>query len=185
MFEKNRPFVVNQHISLRPPLAELANPIFKIVYHQRAYLRQWLPWVDHTKTVKDTAIFLEESRIFNDSKKRFTTFIFWEDELVGSIGFVNIDEGNKIGEIGYWLHQEYQGKGIVGQTCKTLVAYGFTKLQLNRIEIKVASKNQKSRAIPNRLGFQHEATLREALQLYETFHDLEIYSLLHSEWKLD
>ena len=53
----------------------------------------------------------------------------------------------KIGSVGYWLSEEFQGKGIVLRSVEKLVDYCFTELLLNRIEIKCGTKNYKSQAI--------------------------------------
>jgi ribosomal-protein-serine acetyltransferase len=55
----------------------------------------------------------------------------------------------------------------------------------NRVVIACASKNQRSRAIPERLGFTHEGVAREAEWLYDRFVDSEIYALLNREWNSD
>jgi len=173
---------VDDQIALYLPKPEWAEPIFELIDSQRTYLREWLPWVDPTKSPNDTRIFLRDSMRFNRGGQRLTTFVFYEQELAGSLGFVHFNKGCKSGEIGYWLRQELQGKGIMTKSCKRLIDYVFRTKDLNRIEIKVASPNHKSQAIPRRLGFTHEATLREGLFLYDQYYDLELFSLLRKEW---
>lgn len=65
---------------------------------------------------------------------------------------------------------------------KSLIAYGFKELGLNRIEVRVAVENKKSRALPERLGFTEEGRLREAERLYDHYVDHIIYGLLTEEW---
>lgn len=175
--------VVNKKLQLHWPKKRYAETIFKIVEKERAYLRTWLPWVDYTTKVGDTKDFLKESIKFNKNGQRLTTFIQYEEELVGSIGFVKIDSQNKKGEIGYWLRQDCQGRGIMTTCCAALIKYAFTKLQLNRLEIRTHNGNAKSQAIPRRLGFQHEGTLRESILLYDTYKDELIFSLLKKDWE--
>jgi len=182
MSSTNNSIIVNDKITIRQPLASFAEPIFKVVHNQRAYLREWLPWVDQTKTAADVSIFIEEANAFNIAKKQFVNFIFDENQIIGSISFVYINQDNAFGEIGYWLDQKYQGKGIISECCKKMIEYGFMNLSLNRIEIKMASNNQKSKAIPERLGFIHEGTLREASIIRNQLHNVELYSLLKKEW---
>ena len=55
-------------------------------------------------------------------------------------------------------------------------------MNLNRIEINIASENSKSLVIPNKLGFIHEGTTRESLYFNDKFYDEEKYSLLQKEW---
>ena len=59
-----------------------------------------------------------------------------------------------------------------------LVAIGRDYYSLQKIDIRCATDNKKSRAIPDRLGFTHEGTLRRAEHVYGQWYDLEVYSLL-------
>jgi ribosomal-protein-serine acetyltransferase len=63
-----------------------------------------------------------------------------------------------------------------------LVDYAFNELGLNRLEIRCATENTKSRAIPQRLGFKQEGTIRQAEWLYDHYVDLVVYGILASEW---
>ncbi|MFT4761063.1 MAG: ribosomal-protein-serine acetyltransferase [Paraglaciecola sp.] len=178
-----RPFIkVDNQITLHLPHIDLADDIFRAVDSQRGYLREWLPWVDGTKTVKDTLAFINESIEKNKTGERLTTFIYNDVDLAGSISFVNFEKKQKMGEIGYWLHRDMQQQGIMTKTCQRFIDYAFRTKALNRIEVKVASQNLKSQVIPNRLGFTHEGTLREAFLMYGEFQDLELFSLLKREW---
>ncbi len=89
---------------------------------------------------------------------------------------------NRVGEIGYWLGDVFQGRGIMTQACRAMVAYGFSERGLNRIEIHCAPANVKSRAIPERLGFRIEGTLRQAEKLVDGYVDNVVYGLLASEY---
>jgi len=98
------------------------------------------------------------------------------------VGYNQIDWQNRIGSIGYWLAEAYQGKGLMTTSCKALIDYGFGVLNLNRLVIACATENKPSRAIPKRLGFFHEGATRDAEWLYDHFVDHEIYAKLHRDW---
>ena len=68
------------------------------------------------------------------------------------------------------------------RACRTLVTTAFKDLGLHRVEIRVVTENNRSRAIPEKLGFTREGVLRQAALLYNRYHDLEIYSMLKDEW---
>jgi ribosomal-protein-serine acetyltransferase len=84
--------------------------------------------------------------------------------------------------LGYWLGEEYQGKGLVTAACRALVEHAFGELGLNRVVISCATENEKSCAIPERLGFRREGIERQAEWLYDHFVDHVTYSALASEW---
>lgn len=109
--------------------------------------------------------------------------IIYRGKIAGTIGFNEIYKANKIGVVGYWLGEEFQGNGIMSRAFKVLINYGFNDLQLNRIEVRVAVENKKSRALPERFGFKKEGNIRQAEWLYDHYVDHVIYGLLADEWK--
>ena len=54
---------------------------------------------------------------------------------------------------------------------------------LNRVEIRAAPENRRSRAIPERLGFTEEGTLRQAERVGERYLDSAVYAMLAEDWK--
>ena len=150
----------------------------------KEYLKEWLGWLDFIKCEEDIAKYLrervKESVIKHEGHP--TAFIIMSNgKMAGTIDFNDIDKSNKIGRIGYWLGEEYQRKGIMTKALKCLIDYGFKELGLNKIEIKAATDNQKSRALPKRLGFVEEGNLRQAEWLYDHYVDHVIYGLLREE----
>ena len=67
-------------------------------------------------------------------------------------------------------------------SCRVVIDYAFTTLNLNRLVITCASENKRSQGIPQRLGFNHEGTMLEAEWLYDHFVDHEIYALVRRDW---
>lgn len=156
--------------------------IFALTERNRAYLRRWLPWVDATRGVEDTLGFVRRSRDQMRDGGGFQACIEYRGELVGVIGFVYLDGLSRKAEIGYWIAEPFQGRGIMTRACRALVGFAFESLDLHRIEIRADPENRRSRAIPERLGFVQEAVLREAGWMYDHPIDLVMYSLLRQEW---
>jgi len=103
--------------------------------------------------------------------------------LAGVISYSAIDWQNRTTELGYWLGEEYQGKGLVTAACRALVEHAFLELGLNRVVISCATENKKSCAIPERLGFRREGVQRQAVWLYDRFVDHVTYAALASDWQ--
>lgn len=66
---------------------------------------------------------------------------------------------------------------------RAVVEHAVSVCKLNRIEIRAAADNERSRAIAERLGFREEGTLRQAERVGETYLDIVVYSMLGSEWR--
>jgi len=102
--------------------------------------------------------------------------------LAGQIGYNFFDRENRRTEIGYWLGESFQGKGLITRACKVLIENAFTNLNINRIEIRCCTGNVKSRKIPENLGFKLEGIARQAEWLHDHFEDLAVYAMLADEW---
>ncbi|TXB62844.1 GNAT family N-acetyltransferase, partial [Phaeodactylibacter luteus] len=91
----------------------------------------------------------------------YTFGIFNKDEnkLIGSSG-LHTRLGENAREIGYWINANYLKQGYATETVKALIKVGFEIEQLDRIEIRCAPNNIASQGIPKKLGFYHEATLK-------------------------
>jgi ribosomal-protein-serine acetyltransferase len=160
-----------------------APQVFDVVDKNRVYLREWLPWVDPTVEIADTAAFIKSSLEQFARNEGFVAGIWCVDQLAGTIGFHKIDWLNRKVEMGYWLAEAFQGRGIVTDACRAAIGYAFREWKLNRVEIHCATGNAKSCAIAKRLGFQLEGTLREAGLVNGRYLDHLVWSVLAREWR--
>ncbi len=169
---------ISDYLRLERVKLSMAETIFRTIDRDRDYLKTWLPFVEFTQEVSDTERFLQNV-IFETRNKTNEIFSIWyNEEFSGLLGFNQIDHLNKKAEIGYWLAEKMQGKGIITASVERLIRYAFQKLNMNRVQIKVAVGNEKSAAIPQRLGFKLEGIERNGELHGQKFLDLEIYSLL-------
>ncbi len=174
---------LNEHTELRLVEERHAEALFDLVDRNRHHLREWLPWVDGSNSVEDTREFIRGVlRRFADGNG-FAAGIWHHGVLAGMIDLHAIDYVNHSTSIGYWISRGFQGKGIVTTACRAVVDYAFEELGLNRVEIRCAPGNRRSRAIPERLGFVQEGTLRQVQWLNDRFEDLVVYSMLANEWR--
>lgn len=172
---------VDDDLILHQPQIEFAEELFTLVDNNRNYLETHLPWVRGTKSVEDSQNFLKDAFRFSKGGQQFHTLIIYKDKIVGLIGFNTIRKMHQKGEIGYWIAENMQGKGIVTKAAKRLIDYGFKHLNLNRILIRVSTENIPSQRVAKRLGFTYEGTLRSDCLLYDKFLDMEIYGLLKTD----
>jgi ribosomal-protein-serine acetyltransferase len=160
-----------------------AEMIFETIDRDRNYLRAWLPFVDQTRKLSDTKEFIQELNRSGNKQYDYVYTIWYKNNFAGLAGFKDTDAVNKKTEIGYWLAQPMQKKGIATRTVKKLVDFAFRNLNLNRIQIKVAKGNQRSSAIPKKLGFTFEGVEREGEFHSSRYADLEIFSYLRTDWR--
>jgi ribosomal-protein-serine acetyltransferase len=173
---------VDSHIVLSLVKLEDAEEIFTLVDVSRNYLRNWLPWVDLNTTSQNTKEFIcsaQKQYVNNDG---FHCCIRYKGKIAGVVGFHRLDQINEIGELAYWLGEQYQGIGLMTKSCKALTDYGFNWLRLERVEI--LANNPRSCAIPKRLGFTQETILYNAEHIGDRFVDNVVYSMLLQDWQI-
>ncbi|MGG0656415.1 GNAT family N-acetyltransferase [Rummeliibacillus pycnus] len=176
---------ISDDLLLRPVNPEDANALFSLTDSDREYLREWLPWVDGTKTNEDTINYIAFSQKGEKDGTLLNLSIVWNGEVVGITGFNNIDRTNRVATIGYWLGSEYQGNGIMTRAVHALTDFAFKQLFMNKVEIRAAVENKKSRSIPERLKYTQEGTLRSNEWLYDHYVDHAVYGILADEWHND
>jgi ribosomal-protein-serine acetyltransferase len=159
-----------------------APALIALIDASREHLREWLPWVDNNRTAEDSLRFITGSLDKYGANTGLSMGVWYKGRLSGSIGFVNIDMLNRHAVIGYWLDSSLTGKGIMTRACKAMLDYAFDTMAFNRVEIYVSPGNAKSRAIPERLGFTNEGTLRKVEWLNDRFVDGVVYGMLREEW---
>lgn len=82
-------------------------------------------------------------------------------KLIGTICLWNFNEAKTVAEIGYELHPEYQGIGFMSEAMKTVLKFGFDKLQLNSIEAYTSKYNEPSKALLNKFNFNLEVNRKD------------------------
>ena len=173
---------VDHDIQLKQLVREDANVIFMAIDENRDHLRTWLPFVDMTRSVENSRSYIHSLNETNCPKKDMVFRIDYRDEFAGLIGLKEIDQLNKKTELGYWLTQKMQGKGIIMRSSRALIRYSFEELEMNRIQVKVAAGNEKSKKLPFRLKFHFEGLERHGELVNGKFLDLQVFSLLKKEW---
>ena len=174
---------VTDDISLKLVAQKDAKELLELVDSSREHLREWLLWVDSMTDAEQyepiIAAWLQQFA----EEDGFQAGIIYKGDLVGFAGFHSVNYANKQTSIGYWLADTYQGKGIMTAVVSSLLDYAFQEYEVHRVEIRCGIKNEKSRAIPERLGFSEEGIIRDGEFLYDHFHDVMVYSMLEDDWK--
>ena len=178
----NKILKIDKDIVLKQLILDDYKDIFNAINNQREYLGKWLPFVEFTKEPDDSKKFVEMTVSLPEDRFEYVFTIRYKNQFGGLIGFKCTDKGNKKTEIGYWISENLQGKGIVTKSVKRLCDFAFDELGMNRIQIKCAVKNEKSKSIPKRLGFIFEGVERAGeLHSGGFYTDLKVYSKLKSD----
>ena len=102
--------------------------------------------------------------------------------VIGTIGFMWVQEDNAAAEVGYSLAREYWGRGLMTEALRAVIQYGFDHMQLNRIEAQHETTNPASGAVMRKCHMQHEGTLRSRLFNKGRYVDVELYAILRKDY---
>lgn len=174
---------IDDELELALPSDANAEKAYAVVMANYEHLHEWMPWVNENFTLESVNEFYRRTLVkFANNEDEIGLNIVYKGEIVGGTGFHEIDWQDKSAKIGYWLAKDATGKGLMTRAVEKLLEYAFDERNLNRIVIKCAPENTKSRAVPERLGFTVEGVEREAGWLHTRFVDHVVYSLLAREW---
>ena len=124
---------IDENIELRQLKLTDAKDIFETIDSQRTYLGKWLPFVETTKDLTDSEMYVNS--VINADIERFE-YVFtirYNGQFAGIVGFKDTDKANKKTEIGYWLSEKFQKKGIMTKSVDTLCNFAFKILNINRV----------------------------------------------------
>lgn len=159
-----------------------AVPLFNLVDGNREHLGEWLGWVKDTQSVEDTLKYIKFGKEKFSQNIGFELGVVLDGEIAGVLGAHFIEWKHRRSSLGYWLGAEYTGKGAMTRAVAAVLDYLYAELKLNYVEIHAAPENIKSRAIPERLGFKHEGTLRDYEWVRDHFVDHMHFGLRSEEW---
>jgi len=163
-------------------LPHYAEAIFALVERNRRHL-QYLGWIDGTRSSNDIGSYIRHAlqRMADGSEVHWG--IWCGGDFAGIIGTHPIQWRDRRAEFGYWLGEEFQGKGLATAAGRAMAEYCFSVLNLNRLELRIRTDNPRSRAVADRLGFTQEGILRQAVQSTGKMVDYACYGLLRAEWE--
>lgn len=118
-----------------------------------------------------------------DENESFSFAITVDNMVIGSIGIFRQDNIHRqTAELGYYIAEEYWGKGIMTEAVRQICEYVFTESNIIRIYAEPFAYNTASCRVLEKAGFQYEGTLRNNAVKNGKVVDMKMYSLLKEEY---
>ena len=146
-------------IALRRPTAADVDALHAVIESSRAHLRPFMPWADQdrdgtagfvTKAAENWASGTDHSYLVIEQHPPGG-----DERILGVCGLHHRSDDRGTVEIGYWLRPEAVGRGVMTAATRALTDLAFTLTGISRVTIRCDAANQRSAAIPRRLGFVH------------------------------
>ncbi|HZU13801.1 MAG TPA: GNAT family N-acetyltransferase [Chloroflexota bacterium] len=178
--------ITGDRIILRLRRDEDAASMHAAIDASRDHIRRYLPWADFHQEVGDALAYIRRTQGQFSLREHFDYGIFAreDDRVLGGIGLGPRSWRVPSFEIGYWLTAEAEGHGYMTEAVKLLTALAFETLGAQRVMIRCDVENERSAAIPRRLGFSHEGTLRNTeVHADGRLHSEHYFSMIPEEFE--
>ncbi len=180
MREKKFPILKTQRLILDRFIESDKEPLYKMRIHPEV-----LKWLFHSEPESFEKV-KEIFRKVEETWKRGSG-INWavrlkgDEKLAGYVGFHKIVREHNQAEIGYMMHPDHWGKGLMQEAVKVAMDHGFAELALHRIEAYVNAENIASIHLLEKFGFKKEGHFRDFIKEKKGYQDALVYSLLDSD----
>jgi [ribosomal protein S5]-alanine N-acetyltransferase len=180
----NLPRIETKRLILRKITKEDVPSVF--AYASNSLVSQYVMWNTH-KSLADSAAFVTYvlNQYHNGQVAPWAIELKENGEMIGTVDFVWWKPNHRSAEFGYVLSPLYWKQGIMTEAVKALIDFGFTKMDLNRIQARCYVENVASERIMQKAGLQFEGIMRQAVIVKNVKQDLKIYAILKEDWEVN
>jgi RimJ/RimL family protein N-acetyltransferase len=167
-------------VLLRPYRSGDTDAIYKAIRESLAEISLWLPFAHKDYSIKESRAWIKKrpEEWKKGTSYEFAIFDAKDRTYLGGCGLNGICHENRQANLGYWVKTSRTGQGVAPAATLLLVKWGFEALKLVRIEILVATGNQRSLRVAEKVGAKREGVLRNRLSIHNKTHDAVMHSLI-------
>lgn len=152
-----------ERLVVRCPLPGDGPEVHEAIVETFENLKFWFPWANEESTAQDTEENVRKAhcRFLTREDLRFHLFLKGTQTLVGCSSLHRIDWEIPRFEIGYWCRKRFEGQGFISEAVTGLVHFAVEELGAKRIEIRCDARNERSRKVAERAGFNLDGVFRQ------------------------
>ncbi len=160
----------SERLLIRGPLPGDGQQVRLAVLESQDELRPWMPWAMNIPNEEEYEALIRQWHLDFLARTNLILFLFHKEsgEFVGGSGLHRIDWQVPRFEIGYWVRTSMARQGYISESTQAITNFAFDVLNAERIEIRCDANNFKSAAIPPKLGYTLEATLKSEARHHDT-----------------
>ena len=178
--------LLTERLRLRSPIASDWASWAEVRRQSKTFLQPWEPtWPPDSLSRGSFRRRIEqtEREARDGSARSFLLLLRDTDTVVGGLTISHIRRGvSQTASLGYWLGEVHTGQGFMTEALRAALPFAFTELKLHRIEAACLPKNDASKRLLERLGFQEEGRARGYLKIDGRWQDHVLFGLLEEEW---
>lgn len=172
------PIVAND-LCIRPFNEGDVSAFVSAVHESVATVGAWMPWCHAAYSEADARSWFDHCLASLRAERAYDVGVFAADgqELYGGVAINQLNGEHNFGNVGYWVRQSCQRRGVATRAVRIIRAYGFDCLKLTRLEIVAAVNNRPSRGVAERVGAVFECIARNRLVVNGQPVSAAVYSL--------
>ena len=173
--------ITTPRLTLRPP--RMADAVAIFAYAKDEQVARYVLWDSHL-SLRDSRLALRAIRQGNRTRGIITFAICprQSDQLIGTIGPVWVDWGNRACEVGFSMARAHWGQGLMTEALSAFLRYAFFDLGLNRVEGQYDLRNPASGRVMHKAGMAYEGKLRQRLFYKGEYADVGLYAVIREVW---
>jgi len=170
----------NGILTLRPYQATDIEPCFNAIRESINELLPWMWWCHSDYSTKDTQIWIESlpDTCQNATECSFAIIDSEDGSFLGSCGLSNVNRTDRCANLGYWVRTSLSRQGVAPAAALGIARFAFKEVELNRVEIVIATENKASIRVAEKIGALREGLLRKRIVVRDTVYDAFMFSLL-------
>ena len=175
------PTLLTPRLTLRPVRMSDAEDMYE--YSRDPEVARHVLWDAH-RSIHQTREYIRYliRQYRNAAPSTFAIAMRDSGKVIGTIGFMWVQTENRSAEVGYSLSRAYWNQGFMSEALQAVVEFGFTRLNLNRIEAQHECDNPASGRVMQHVGMRHEGTLRQRIYNKGRYVDVDLYAILRSDF---
>ena len=168
------------HIYIRPFQSTDAKQFVDAVLESLQTVGVYMPWAVPSYSIENALTWIDTCATARDTSTAYEFGIFrvGDDRLLGGCGLNQINRSHNFCNLGYWVRECSQQRGIATKAIKLVAQYAFDELKFTRLEIVIAQMNIGSERAAQKSGALYECTARNRISDGPHLLAAKIYSLI-------
>lgn len=171
-------FAAGEKFRLVPYDVSFTEPLFEAVEESRTELMQKVPWCTAEYSIEHGRRWLQSREIYRFEGRAYDFAITdaMTGDLVGGCGIERIERENRVGRLYYWVRDSRRREGAASAAAQAIASFGFSNLQLIRLEVLVAEENLAGQRVAEKIGASREIRLHNRLILDGKIHHAYLFA---------
>jgi [ribosomal protein S5]-alanine N-acetyltransferase len=176
------PDLLDLPVALRPVRVKDAATWRETRVRNAAWLRAWEPTNPETPLYRSSlGPYVSMARTMRREARQGLTVpwvVTYGGHFAGQLTVGSIVWGSaRSAQVGYWIDQEYAGRGIIPTALAMAMDHCFFVIGLHRVEATIRPENHASRRVVEKLGFREEGLRRRSLHIDGAWRDHLCYAM--------